>query len=101
VHGGNRSGEVSHDVSRLKQERRNTMATPEQRLTENVPGAFYVTNDCLDCALCRELAPTVFRRLDEMGVSIVHHQPVTAEERASAIEAMEGCAVAAIWREGS
>jgi ferredoxin len=72
------------------------MATPEERLPENVPGAFYVTSECIDCDLCRESAPTVYRRNDEIGLSIVHHQPETAEERAQAIEGMEGCPVEAI-----
>jgi ferredoxin len=36
-----------------------------------------------------------------MGVSVVYHQPVKAEERALAIEAMESCPMEAIRREGS
>ena len=72
------------------------MATPELRLPENVPGAFYVTSACIDCDICRETAPGIYRRHDEIGYSIVHHQPVTAEERAQAIEGMEGCPVEAI-----
>jgi ferredoxin len=62
--------------------RKKIMATPELRLPENVPGVFYVTSECIDCDICRETAPGIYRRHDEIGYSIVHHQPVTTEERA-------------------
>ncbi len=72
------------------------MATPEMRLPENVPGSFYVTSECIDCDMCRETAPSVYQRHDGIGFSIVHHQPVTAEEREQAMEGMNGCPVEAI-----
>lgn len=77
------------------------MATPELRFQENVPGAFYVTSECIDCDMCRETAPGIYRRNDEIGFSIVHHQPVSAEEREQAIEGMNGCPVEAIGCEES
>jgi ferredoxin len=72
------------------------MATPETRLPQNVPGQFYVTSECIDCDLCRETTPSVFRRLDDIGFSVVYHQPETPEERRSAIESLQGCPVEAI-----
>jgi ferredoxin len=72
------------------------MASPELRLAENAPGPFYVTSECIDCDLCREVAPSVYRRHDELGFSIVHHQPESPEERRLAVEGMEGCPVEAI-----
>lgn len=72
------------------------MAKPEERLPENVPGAFYVTSECIDCGLCQEIAPTVFKHHAETGFSVVYHQPDSPEERALAIEAMHGCPVEAI-----
>lgn len=70
------------------------MATPELRLPENVPGPFYVTSECIDCGLCQEIAPTVFKHHE--GFSIVYHQPESPEEQALAIESLNGCPVEAI-----
>jgi ferredoxin len=67
------------------------MASTTDRLTQNVPGRYYVDSSCIDCDLCRNTAPEFFRRDDEIGLSIVHRQPVTPEEIALAEEAREGC----------
>ena len=69
------------------------------RNPENVPGSFYVDNTCIDCDQCRDHAPQFFTRWDEGGYSIVHAQPVTEEEIAQAIEAMDGCPSQSIGRE--
>ena len=61
------------------------MATPSLRLAENVPGAFYVTSECIDCDLCREAAPSIYRRNDDVGFSVVVRQPRSAEEIAAAV----------------
>jgi ferredoxin len=72
------------------------MAEQTKRLPINVPGRWYVDANCIDCDLCRETAPTVFRRDEENGTSVVFHQPGTEEEWQLAAEAMEGCPVEAI-----
>lgn len=72
------------------------MADVKDRLAQNAPGAWYVDSNCIDCDLCRETAPSVFRRDEEGGYSIVYHQPETEEERKLAAEAKEGCPVEAI-----
>lgn len=71
-----------------------------ERLPQNVPGKFYVTEQCLDCDLCRETAPSVFRRDGEMGVSYIYHQPGTEEELVSTMEALDGCPCEAISSDG-
>ena len=76
------------------------MADYTKRLPQNVPGRWYVDSNCIDCDLCRETAPTVFRRDDENGNSIVFHQPESEEERRLAEEAMAGCPVEAIGKDG-
>lgn len=75
------------------------MPNPLDRNPENVPGSFYVDNSCIDCDMCRGNAPQFFTRWDEGGYSIVHTQPVTEEEIAQAIDAMEGCPSESIGRE--
>ena len=75
------------------------MPDPLDRNPENVPGSFYVDNTCIDCDICRGSAPQFFTRWDEGGYSIVHAQPMTEEEIAQAIAAMEECPTESIRRE--
>ncbi len=70
------------------------------RYPENVPGEFYVDTECIDCDLCRETAPENFTRYEQGGYSYVYKQPETAEEKRSCGEAMEGCPVEAIGKDG-
>jgi ferredoxin len=77
------------------------MADTANRYPENIPGAYYVDNQCIDCDLCRETAPASFKRNDDGGYSFVYKQPETAEEQKLAKEAMEGCPVEAIGSNGA
>lgn len=77
------------------------MANYNERLSSNTPGPWYVDTSCIDCDLCRENAPTVFRRDDTIGFSIVYKQPETREEEEKAREAQAGCPVEAIGCEAS
>jgi ferredoxin len=77
------------------------MADIANRYPENVGGAYYVDNQCIDCDLCRETAPNNFKRNDDGGYSFVFNQPTTPEELKLAKEAMEGCPVEAIGSNGS
>jgi len=81
-------------------EKERYMADNKDRLPQNVPGRWYVDSNCIDCDLCRETAPTVFRRDDDGGNSIVFHQPETDEELQLAEEARNGCPVEAIGNDG-
>jgi len=76
------------------------VADRQNKLGENVPGPFYVDDQCIDCDACRETAPACFRRNDERGYSYVYRQPATEEERQLCREAMEGCPVEAIGEDG-
>ena len=76
------------------------MADASNKYSQNISGAFYVDDQCIDCDLCRETAPTVFRRNDEGAFSYVHRQPVTAEEVALAEQALEQCPTETIGRDG-
>ena len=76
------------------------MADKHLKNPENVPGKFYVDNTCIDCGLCPDTAPTVFKRFDEGGYSITYHQPATPEELALAQEACESCPTDSIGNDG-
>ncbi len=76
------------------------MANKEEKWNENISGRFYVDRQCIDCDLCRETAPRFFTRYEEGGYSFVHKQPTTEEEAQLCIEAIEGCPVEAIGKDG-
>lgn len=76
------------------------MADIANRYSDNVQGKFYVDNQCIDCDLCRETAPSNFKRNDDGGYSFVYKQPESPEEEAQCKEAMEGCPVEAIGNNG-
>jgi ferredoxin len=77
------------------------MADAANKYPENVEGAFYVDDQCIDCDLCRETAPANFKRNDDGGHSFVYKQPESPEEEALCKEAMEGCPVEAIGPDGT
>lgn len=76
------------------------MADKANRYGENVTGLFFVDNNCIDCDLCRETAPSNFTRQDDGGYSFVYKQPTTPEEEELCKQAMEGCPVEAIGSDG-
>jgi ferredoxin len=76
------------------------MANKNEKQPGNVPGPFYVDSSCIDCDMCRETAPEVFRRNDEIGFSIAYRQPSTPEQVRAATEAMNGCPSESIGNDG-
>jgi ferredoxin len=76
------------------------MADRTNKSPGNAPGTYYVDDNCIDCDFCRETAPSIFRRNDAAGLSLVHHQPVTEEEIAMAEEALAGCPADTIGNDG-
>jgi ferredoxin len=83
-----------HDLRGVK------MADPNDRVEENVLGAYYVDTQCIDCDVCRDTAPDNFTRSDENGYSFVFKQPENEEERALCDEALSACPVEAIGSDG-
>jgi len=77
------------------------MPEKTERLLQNVAGAYYVDSSCIDCDMCRSTAPNVFKRDEDIGMSVAFHQPITAEEIALAEEARIGCPTESIGNDGS
>lgn len=75
------------------------MADKNDKTQLNVEGKFYVDKQCIDCDLCRQMAPEFFDRNDE-GMSYVKQQPASDADVASCTEAMESCPVNAIGNDG-
>jgi ferredoxin len=76
------------------------MANLQDKTPENVPGRYYVDNTCIDCDMCREIAPQIFKRQDDGAYSYVYQQPVTPEEIALAEEALAHCPTETIGNDG-
>jgi glyoxylase-like metal-dependent hydrolase (beta-lactamase superfamily II)/ferredoxin len=70
------------------------VANTSKRLPENVPGAFYVDDTCIDCDACRQIAPSVFR--DHGDQSSVFRQPETDAEARRALMALVACPTSSI-----
>ncbi|MGV3659917.1 MAG: ferredoxin [Prosthecobacter sp.] len=77
------------------------MADAENKYTQNTSGAYYVDDQCIDCDLCRETAPANFKRDDDGGHSYVYKQPESDDETNLCEEALAGCPVEAIGRDGA
>lgn len=70
------------------------MASDKLRRAENVPGDFFVDSTCIDCDLCRQIAPRSFVRVGEQ--SAVNRQPANPEEEFAALKALVTCPTASI-----
>jgi glyoxylase-like metal-dependent hydrolase (beta-lactamase superfamily II)/ferredoxin len=70
------------------------MAQIELKLPENVPGDFFVDSTCIDCDLCRQLAPEVFKETGDS--STVYHQPENEQELFNSFRALVTCPTASI-----
>jgi len=77
------------------------MADRTYRISTNAPGPYYVDDTCIDCDLCRNIAPSVFGRDDTRGTSIIARQPHTPEEQALAEEARASCPEDCIGNDGA
>ncbi|HVF89458.1 MAG TPA: ferredoxin, partial [Blastocatellia bacterium] len=75
------------------------MALVELRRAENVEGDFYVDSTCIDCDLCRQIAPDTFSDIGDQ--SIVHRQPASPAQELSALKALVTCPTASIGALGS
>jgi len=64
------------------------MADSSKKYAENVPGRYYVDDQCIDCDLCRETAPANFARSED-GHYYVCKQPEDPDEEALCNDAIE------------
>jgi ferredoxin len=76
------------------------MADKNFKVPENVHGKFYLDNSCVDCDLCREMAPQFFKRFDEGGYTYVWRQPNSPDEIKLAEEAKNSCPTESIGNDG-
>lgn len=76
------------------------MADRNDRVPESVEGRYYVDSQCIDCNLCRDVAPNNFVHQEEGGYAYVKKQPESEEEEDQCREAKDSCPVEAIGDDG-
>jgi ferredoxin len=67
------------------------MADKNQKHPLSAAGFYFTDDSCTDCDLCREIAPSVFKRDAQTGSSYVWQQPATGTDVALAHEALQAC----------
>lgn len=72
------------------------MADQESKVPENVPGAFYVDDQCIACDACVTEAPGFFQMNDEEGYAFVFKQPSNKNDIETCMNALYACPVDAI-----
>ena len=72
------------------------MARAADAIAENAAGDFFVDRSCIDCDLCRQLAPAVFARSDRQAQSYVAAQPANDEVQHRALMALVTCPTSSI-----
>ena len=72
------------------------MARLSDRLPNNADGDVFVDASCIDCEVCRIVAPSTFVRDDSVGQSIVKLQPRSEQERRRAAMALVACPTSSI-----
>ena len=72
---------------------------------DNAPGPYYVTQVCIGCGICAEIAPDNFRQDADWDASesycYVYAQPAGARQFDSCAEALKTCPVDAIGSDGA
>lgn len=76
------------------------MADFEARFKQNVPGKYYVDDQCIACDACCVEAPGFFEMNDDEGHAYVKIQPKNEQELEDCENALAACPVEAIGRDG-
>jgi len=76
------------------------MANKQDKVDENIAGAYYVDNQCIACAVCTSEAPDNFQFSDDSSHTYVYKQPENDAEKESCESALASCPVDAIGNDG-
>ncbi len=76
------------------------MADKTRKFPDNVPGKFYVDEDCICCGACVDAAPNNFKESDDGDHDFVYKQPENDTELQQVRDAMEECPVDCIGDDG-
>lgn len=70
------------------------------KVSENIPGPYYVDAECIACELCVDTAPDYFKMADDKPQAYVFRQPENDEEKDLCEDALGACPVDAIGNDG-
>jgi ferredoxin len=76
------------------------MADKEKKVPENVPGKYYVDENCIACTACVGEAPDNFAMNDNGTNAYVYKQPVSGDEEKTCQSARGTCPVECIGDDG-
>ncbi|MCQ1537058.1 ferredoxin [Methanosarcina sp. KYL-1] len=76
------------------------MADKTKKVCDNVPGVYYVDEECIACNLCADTAPENFKMTHDGSNAYVHKQPENDKEKEACEEALADCPVEAIGNDG-
>src|SRR5215471_11394861 len=70
------------------------MASRQRAYSSNADGNYFVDDTCIDCDLCRQIAPSIFR--EEYDHSVVYRQPGSDSEKLRSAMALIACPTGSI-----
>ena len=76
------------------------MAEKNNKVPENVPGKYYVDDQCIACALCPATAAANFKMNHDESHAYVYKQPAGFEEQEACKTAMDECPTNCIGNDG-
>lgn len=76
------------------------MADKSRKFPDNVPGKFYVDEDCIVCGACVDAAPNNFKESADGDHDYVYKQPENETELQQCRDAMAECPVDCIGEDG-
>jgi ferredoxin len=76
------------------------MADKDSKAPNNVPGAWYVDDQCTACNLCVDTSPANFKLDEGEAFAYVCKQPENEEEEKGCQEAKESCPSESIGSDG-
>jgi ferredoxin len=76
------------------------MADPKSRGEKNLPGKYYVDDQCIACDACVMEAELFFMMDDDEGLAYVYRQPINKDEEEVCENALAACPVEAIGNNG-
>ncbi|MEI7641154.1 MAG: ferredoxin [bacterium] len=76
------------------------MANKGGKVSESVPGKFYVDDQCIACGVCEGSAPENFKMNDDGSHAFCSAQPADANQTANCVSAMESCPTSSIGDDG-
>lgn len=72
------------------------MADKHAKVKQNIPGRFFVDENCIACDACIFAAEHFFAMNDDLGLAYVKKQPQKKEEIEECLEALDACPVGSI-----